>query len=162
MTDPLRISFEVGCGVDHAFATWTERIGAWWPADHTLSGGPVLIVLEGRVGGRIYERTAQGKEHNWGVVTVWQPPAALAYRWHLGVDPDSATMVAVTFSALDHDRTMVQIEQTGWERLGEAASEQRRRNRSGWEALKPPFCAAAEAGERSATWPMGPSTTAGR
>jgi hypothetical protein len=50
VTDTLRVSFEVGCGMDHAFATWTERIGTWWPADHTLSGRPVLIVLEGRVG----------------------------------------------------------------------------------------------------------------
>jgi Activator of Hsp90 ATPase homolog 1-like protein len=144
MTDMLRVSFEVGCGVDHAFATWTERIGTWWPADHTLSGGPVLIVLEGRVGGRIYERTAQGEEHDWGVVTVWRPPAELAYRWHLGVGADSATMVAVTFSALDDERTRVQIEQTGWERLGAAAPEQRSRNRAGWESLKPHFCAAVE------------------
>ena len=120
-----------------------------------------MIVLEGRVGGRIFERTTQGNELDWGLVTVWRPPSLLAYRWHLGVDPDSATMVAVTFSALDHDRTMVQIEQTGWERLGEAASEQRRRNRSGWESLKPRFRGAAETGERSATWPKGPSTTPG-
>jgi hypothetical protein len=144
MTDALRVSFEVGCGVDHAFATWTERIGTWWPADHTLSGGSVLIVLEGRVGGRIYERTSQGEEHDWGVVTVWRPPASLAYRWHLGVGPESATTVEVTFSALDHDRTKVQIEQTGWERLGGAAPDQRNRNRAGWESLEPHFCAAAE------------------
>lgn len=61
MTDPFRISFEVGCDVDHAFATWTERTGTWWPADHTVSGAPTAVVLEGRVGGRIDERTAQGR-----------------------------------------------------------------------------------------------------
>jgi hypothetical protein len=151
MTDALRISFEVGCGVDHAFTTWTERIGTWWPADHTLSGEPVLVVLEGRVGGRIYERTAEGEEHDWGVVTAWRPPASLAYRWHLGFDRESATIVVVTFSALEQDRTKVQIEQTGWERLGEAAPERWTRNRAGWESLRPHFCAAAEAGERSMT-----------
>jgi hypothetical protein len=52
--------------------TWTERIGTWWPADHTISGAPVAVVLEGRIGGRIYERTAQGGEHDCGVVTVWR------------------------------------------------------------------------------------------
>jgi uncharacterized protein YndB with AHSA1/START domain len=144
MTDALRVSFEVGCGVEHAFAVWTKRIGTWWPADHTLSGGPAMILLEGRVGGRIYERTTQGKELDWGLVTVWRPPSLLAYRWHLGSDPDSATNVEVTFSTLGPKRTRVQIEQTGWELLGAAAAEQRGRNRTGWESLRPHFCAAAE------------------
>jgi hypothetical protein len=144
MTDALRVSFEVSCGVEHAFAVWTERIGTWWPADHTLSGAPAKIVLEGRVGGRIYERTTQGKELDWGLVTEWRPPSLLAYRWHLGVGPDSATNVEVTFSVLGPYRTRVQIEQTGWERLGAAAAEQRGRNRTGWESLGPHFRAAAE------------------
>jgi hypothetical protein len=143
MTDTLRVSFEVGCGVEHAFTVWTERIGTWWPVDHTLSGGPAMIVLEGRVGGRIFERTTQGNELDWGLVTVWRPPSLLAYRWHLGGRPDSATTVEVTFSVLAVDRTRVQIEQTGWERLGAAAADQRGRNRVGWESLAPHFRAAA-------------------
>ena len=123
MTDLLRISFEVGCAVDHAFAIWTEKIGTWWPADHTVSGAPAAVVLEGRVGGRIYERTPQGEEHDWGVVTVWRPPALLAYSWHLGGGQESSTEVAITFSPLDKDRTNVEIEQSGWERLGADAPE---------------------------------------
>ena len=68
MTSPLRISFEVACPAEHAFSTWTSRIGAWWPSDHTVSGDPGLAVfLEGGVGGRIYERTANGVEYDWGV-----------------------------------------------------------------------------------------------
>ena len=135
MTDSLRISFEVACAADHAFATWTERIGTWWPADHTVSGAPIAVVLEGWVGGRIYERTRHGDEHDWGVITAWQPPDLLAYRWHLGVGPESATEVAVLFSPLDANRTRVEIEQSGWERLGPAASQLRSRNRAGWESL---------------------------
>lgn len=35
-----------------------------------MTGGPDLeIVMQGRVGGRIYERTAEGVEHDWGEVT---------------------------------------------------------------------------------------------
>ena len=150
MTDTLTVSFEVGCDVGHAFATWTQRIGIWWPADHTLTGGPAAVVLEGRVGGRIFERTAEGKEHDWGVVTMWRPPRALAYQWHLGVGPESATTVSVTFSAVGQDRTMVQIEQTGWERLGAVGPDLRNRNHMGWEALGPHFRAAAENFEKGA------------
>jgi uncharacterized protein YndB with AHSA1/START domain len=137
MIDPLQISFEVSCTVDDAFAAWTERIGTWWPADHTVSGSPAEVIFEGRVGGRIYERTRQGVEHDWGVVTQWSPPRKLAYRWHLGSGPDSSTDVAVRFSTLDEETTKVEIEQTGWERLGSAAAELRNRNQAGWDSLIP-------------------------
>jgi hypothetical protein len=135
MSDPLRIDFEVVCSVDHAFVTWTGAIGTWWPADHTVSGSPAAVVLEGRVGGRIYERTALGDEHDWGVVTVWRPPEQLSYRWHLGAGPEAATDVDIRFTRLDVDKTRVVIEQSGWERLGAAGSDLRSRNQIGWESL---------------------------
>jgi hypothetical protein len=37
MIEPIRLAFEVACGVEHAFATWTERTSTWWPASHTVS-----------------------------------------------------------------------------------------------------------------------------
>ena len=97
MTDPLRISFDVACPAEHAFRTWTSGIGTWWPPDHTVSGGPEAIVLTGEVGGRIYERATDGTEHEWGEVTVWQPPTRLAYLWYLGRDPADATEVEIRF-----------------------------------------------------------------
>lgn len=74
MTTPLRMSFDVACSADHAFTVWTSGIGTWWPPDHTMTGRAEAVVLQGGVGGRIYERTADGTEHEWGEVTVWQPP----------------------------------------------------------------------------------------
>jgi hypothetical protein len=47
VTSPLRITFDVACSAEHAFAMWTSRIGTWWPADHTVTGDRDLaIVLE--------------------------------------------------------------------------------------------------------------------
>jgi hypothetical protein len=146
MSDALHFSFDVGCAVDHAFATWTERIGMWWPRDHTVSGSPASIVLEGRIGGRIYERTEQGDEHEWGEVTEWRPPDLVAFRWHIGVGDEFATDVAVTFAPVGVDATRVEIEQSGWERLGPAAAELRQRNHTGWSTLEPHFRAAVEQG----------------
>jgi len=146
VTEALRLSFEVACEADHAFATWTERIGAWWPADHTVSGSPATVVLEGREGGRIYERTQLGREHDWGIVTVWRPPDLVAYRWHLGGDAQAATDVSVRFVRLDAEMTRVEIQHSGWERLGPAAPDLRRRNIAGWESLVPHFRAAVEQG----------------
>lgn len=148
MTSPLRISFEVACPAEHAFSTWTSRIGAWWPSDHTVSGSPDLVVLEGGVGGRIYERTAEGVEYDWGVVTVWDPPTTLGYSWHLGRDQADATEVAVRFVTTDAALTRVEIEHRGWERLGDTAGAWRDRNRIGWETLLPYFSAAVEKGDR--------------
>jgi hypothetical protein len=31
MTAPLRMSFNVDCSAEHAFAVWTSGIGTWWP-----------------------------------------------------------------------------------------------------------------------------------
>jgi len=65
MTDPLRMSFDVACSADQAFTVWTTGIGTWWPHDHTVTGRDDLtVVLQCQVGGRIYERTPEGVEHD--------------------------------------------------------------------------------------------------
>lgn len=140
MTDPLSLSFDVACSAEHAFSTWTERIGSWWPADHTVSQQRGLdVVMEPRIGGRIYERTRTGEEHEWGEVTAWEPPARLGYLWHLRRDRNQATEVEIRFVALAAAATRVEIEHRGWERLGDDAKDWRDRNRGGWQTLLPYF-----------------------
>jgi hypothetical protein len=147
MTAPLRLSLEVACSTEHAFSVWTTAIGTWWPADHTVSGRPQTVVLQSGVGGRIFERTADGVEHEWGEVTVWDPPSALAYLWHIGRDRTAATEVWVQF--LDQgDSTRIEIEHRGWERLGADAQVWRERNQIGWDTLLPHFQSAAMRGQR--------------
>ena len=137
MTEPLRISFDVACPAEHAFRVWTSGIGAWWPPDHTVSGCPADVVLTSGVGGRIYERTADGTEHEWGQVTVWQPPTRLAYLWYLGRDRADATEVEIRFQP-QGAATRIDIEHRGWERLG-AAEYWRDRNRVGWQTMLPHY-----------------------
>ena len=97
MTAPLRLSFDVDCPRQHAFAVWTSKIGTWWPRDHTVSGDPDGGRPREPQGGRIYERTPAGVRHEWGEVTVWEPPRRLAYLWHLGRERADATEVEITF-----------------------------------------------------------------
>jgi uncharacterized protein YndB with AHSA1/START domain len=145
MTEPLRMSFEVACSAEHAFTTWTSRISSWWPEDHTITGQAGLeVVLEPGVGGRIYERTPAGTEHEWGEVTAWEPPARLAYLWHLRRDRRQATDVEIRFIALAEDRTRVEIEHGGWEHLSDAAADWRDRNHKAWQTLLPHYTAATQ------------------
>jgi Activator of Hsp90 ATPase homolog 1-like protein len=143
--EPLRISFEVACPVEHAFRVWTTRISQWWPADHTVSGDPAEIVLEGGVGGRIFERTATGTIHEWGEITTWEPPERFGYLWYLRQDRADATDVEIVFIDLARTATRVEIEHRGWERLGAKGSELRRRNNAGWRGVTPHLIAACEA-----------------
>jgi uncharacterized protein YndB with AHSA1/START domain len=146
MIEPLRLSFDVDAPVDHAFAVWTERIGRWWPADHTFSGQADLEVqLEGRVGGRIFERTVDGHEWDWGRILAWDPPNGFVYSWHLKRTPEEATEVEIRFVPIDGDATRVEIEHRGWERLGAEGQTWRDRNRGGWETLLPHYVGAVQA-----------------
>ena len=140
MIEPLRLSFEVGCPVAHAFDVWTSKISRWWPADHTVSAeNGLLVVLEGRPGGRIFERTSSGTEFEWGEVTVWEPPSRLAYLWHLRRDRADATEVEITFLDQGNSTTRVEIEHRGWERLGAPGRGCRDANQAGWNTLLPHY-----------------------
>jgi hypothetical protein len=149
MTDPLTLGFEVDCPPGRAFELWTTRISTWWPPDHTVTGRKDLtVVLEPYVGGRIFERTPDGERHDWGEVTVWEPPDRLGYLWHLRGDRVDATEVSVRFVPLGDDGTLVQIEHSGWDRLGGQAEEWRGRNEFGWRTLLPHYLTAASAIKR--------------
>jgi hypothetical protein len=140
MIEPLVLSFDIDCDPAHAFAVWTERFGQWWPRGHSVSGDPdVDIVLEPRVGGRIFERTSDGAEVDWGEVTRWEPPTRFAYLWHIRKDRSDATDVELTFADAGDGTTRLEIVHTGWERLGAGAAAWRAANRGGWASLLPHF-----------------------
>jgi uncharacterized protein YndB with AHSA1/START domain len=138
VTEPLQLRFRVACPPAHAFGVWTARTSLWWPADHSVSGEDGLdVVIEPRVGGRIFERTPAGREEDWGEVLVWEPPHRLAYLWHINADRSDATEVEIVFAPDGDQATEVRIEHRGWERLGSRGDAWRDRNRRGWETLLP-------------------------
>ncbi len=140
------MSFRVACSPEHAFQTWTARTSLWWPADHTMSGEDDLdVVIEPRVGGRIFERSTSGREEDWGEVLAWEPPRRFVYLWHLRADRADATEVEIVFAS-DGAETEVRIDHRGWERLGARGDDWRDRNRLGWETLLPWYVDMCEGG----------------
>ena len=144
MIEPLRISFQVACSADHAFTTWTGRATAWWPPEHTVSHEPgAEIVFEPRRGGRIFERTAQGAEIEWGEIVEWDPPRRLRYLWRIATDPQNATDVEIVFRELSDSTTSIEIEHGGWDRLGAIGQTWREANQAGWDGVLPSYIAAS-------------------
>lgn len=148
---PLVVEFNVAASCEHAFDMWSNRASLWWPRSHTVTRADDLeIVFETHPGGRIYERAADGTEHDWGEVTVWEPPHRVAYVWHLFFDPAEATEVDVTFHTVDGG-TEVRIEQRGFERLGEAGVLRRSNTDRAWNTITALFIEACERTERDRT-----------
>ncbi len=142
MIEPLRLAFEVACPASHAFETWTERTSMWWPPAHTVTHDPkAIVVFEPHVNGRIFERSSSGREVDWGRITSWDPPRRLVYQWHIATDPESATEVEIAFVDLG-DRTRVEIEHRGWERLGDRGRGWREMNQAGWDGVLGPYAEA--------------------
>ncbi len=131
--DPLVVEVVVATSPRHAFDIWTTQLGTWWPASHTITGSRE-IVMEPFAGGRIFERSADGVEHEWGEVVAWEPPLRLRCLWQLFFDRSEATNLEVTFHETASG-TRVVIRQEGWERLGDAGAERRSRTHVAWSTI---------------------------
>ncbi|MGZ4695356.1 MAG: SRPBCC domain-containing protein [Acidimicrobiales bacterium] len=144
MIEPLRLSYEIDCPAEHAFDIWTNHLSSWWPRGHSASGDrDTLVLLEPRLGGRIFERTSNGREIDWGEITRWSPPTRLGYLWHIGRERADATDVDLTFVDLGDGRTRLDIVHTGWDRLGAEGVAWRDANTDGWDSLIPHYLEAA-------------------
>jgi len=131
-SNDLRVAVTVKAPIDRAFQVFTERMDTWWPRAHGLGKTPrVDVLVEPRVGGRWYERTADGTEHDWGRVLVWEAPHHVVFSWQIGVgfvpqlDPERASRVDVRFVADDPGTTTVTLVHSNFERHGD-----------GWESLR--------------------------
>lgn len=136
----VRKSVQVRASVERAFSVFVEQMETWWPATHHLAKEPFeLIVVEPRVGGRWYERSASGTEGEWGTVLGWDPPRSVRFSWHVGPghdqpdwvcdpDPAKASEVEIRFSEESAGVTLVELEHSKLDRHG-----------AGWEKLRAVF-----------------------
>jgi uncharacterized protein YndB with AHSA1/START domain len=132
----IRKSIHVKRPVEQTFRLFTEEIGRWWPLKEGCSfGGPraAAIFLEGRQGGRFFERFTDGEELDVGVVTTYAPPSRIVFSW-TPKEWDAPTEVEVRFSP-ERDGTRVELEHRGWERAGARARDLRDRYEGGWNRV---------------------------
>ena len=145
--EPVQVAIEVRRGIEEAFRVFTDEIAAWWPvAGHSVEPDQVeAVVLEGRLGGRLYERWHDGGEADWGRVVTWEPPRRLVLSWQPNPERPAATEVEVRFVAVEPDHTRVELEHRGWERLGDLGPEARASYDSGWPGVLDSYAGTAMA-----------------
>jgi uncharacterized protein YndB with AHSA1/START domain len=127
----VRKSVRVKVPIERAFSVFVEQMETWWPATHHIGHIPFeAIFVEPRVGGRWYERNAEGNQCDWGTVLAWDPPHRVTFSWHVGpghdqpeskADPDlaKASEVEIRFMADGPEATLVELEHSKLERHGE-------------------------------------------
>jgi uncharacterized protein YndB with AHSA1/START domain len=142
--DPVAKILELAVTPDHAFDLFVNRMGQWWPlTTHSVSTDEAQDVrIDGRVGGRIIEVTRDGVEHEWGVITAYDPGERIQFTWHPGTPEDASTQVDVRFDAID-SATRVTLVHTGWEARGDDAQGIRDNYESGWDDVLAPFATIA-------------------
>lgn len=113
----IRKAIRVERSPEVVFRVFTEEIGKWWPLKEGFSfGGEKAkdIFIEGRVGGRFFERFTDGTEFEVGRITAFRPPHVVAFTWK-APDWEAETQVEVKFAA-DGTGTRVEVEHRGWKR----------------------------------------------
>jgi uncharacterized protein YndB with AHSA1/START domain len=135
---PIRREVIADASPDRAFELFISKIGAWWPLARFGVFGDGTVAFEGD---EIVERSGD-RVSVWAEVLERSAPTLLRVNWHPGGDPDRGTDLRITFTA-DGDRTLVAIEQSGWERMAEPAAAAEEYG-NGWPAVLAGFAKLVE------------------
>jgi uncharacterized protein YndB with AHSA1/START domain len=120
----IRRSITVPVPPATAFRIFTEHPDEWLPPGHTFLRDPVRIAIETSVGGRFYERAADGTEITRGTVLAWVPPERLVLTWRIGADwrpvddDERASRIEVAFVPAGPDETEVVVTNSQLHRHG--------------------------------------------
>lgn len=140
LTNVITKSIIIRRDIEAAFRVWTSQINVWWPKGHSISSNPkTQVFIEGKVGGRFYERTPDGREYIWGKVTVWDPPHRLVYHWYLGSSIERPTEVDIQFTAQAEAITRVDVKHHGPELAGDLWWERCSSYEAAWDHLLPSY-----------------------
>jgi uncharacterized protein YndB with AHSA1/START domain len=134
--EAVRKTVTVDCVVEEAFRIFTADAKTWWPVEaHSIHGSDVReIVFEGHEGGEVYEVSAGGEKGHWATVLSWEPPNRLVLAWNILERDPVATELEVHFLP-EGERTRVELEHRGWERVAEDPSSKRNEYDAGWKKV---------------------------
>ena len=133
---PISCSVETRSPLPRAFELFTTNMTGWWGSRTPAPQPAVAVVIEPYVGGRWFERAADGEETVCGGVLVWEPPHRLVLGWQLDsrfvYDPDLLTEVEITFTPIPAGGTRVALEHRNLDRFGADAVATAGKIGTGW------------------------------
>ncbi len=140
MIAPLVKTIEVPCSREEAFTIFVEDMATWWPmaqfsASAKLGREASDLVVDPRPGGTIVEIGKDGSRYPWGTFKRYEPHAYLSLDFHIGLPAETACLVEVRFTALDAERTRVDLTQSEWERFGRYMSNMLNGYPKGWVVI---------------------------
>lgn len=147
----VHTSVVVNAPAERAFKLFTEQFDRIKPREHNMLGVDIAeSVFEPRVGGRVFDRGADGSECQWGRVLAYEPPARIVFSWDISpmwqieTDPDKASEVEVRFVADGPHGTRVELEHRHLDRHGDGWEGTREgvRGDQGWPLYLQRFAAA--------------------
>jgi len=120
-----------------AFDLFVGQMGRRWPTARTPGKNPAVdVIVEPRVGGRWFERDADGVETLWGEVLAYDPPQRLILGWRLNArfvyDPGLLIEVEISFAPAENGGTTVRLEHRNLERFGADAERLHGLINQGW------------------------------
>jgi len=139
-----------------ALDLFVRRLHEWWPlaARSVFLENAASCHVEAHLGGRLYERSHDGREEIWGRFTAFEDGMRVVFAWHPGISETSATEVEINFVSIGSS-TRIVVEHRHWERLGARASFVRAIMDGGWPGVLARFEACAR-GERDLPAVEGP------
>lgn len=134
-----------------AFTVFTTQMASWWPLEtHHIATTPAeTAVMEPQVGGRWYERAADGTTCEWGRVLEWEPPQRVVLSWEISSqwvrDETITSEVEVQFHEETPNRTRVELVHRKLDAFGEEAEMMSAifDSEGGWTGLLSLYAAAA-------------------
>lgn len=137
MQPSLVKTIEVPCNQEEAFTVFVEKMGSWWPlarfsASLKFGGEADCLLVEPRVGGKIVEVGADGARHLWGTIKRYEPYEYISMDFHIGLSPETASLVEVRFTPIASGGTRVVLTQSEWERFGRYAENMLNGYPKGW------------------------------
>ena len=122
--DQVTVTVRVDVEPAVAFEVFTREIDRWWRrgvAYRVAGRRPGTLVLEGKVGGRLFEQydgPDGPRTHQTGTITVWEPPRRLAFEWRAAnFQAGEVTFVDVTFTPTESGATRLVLVHRGFASL---------------------------------------------
>jgi uncharacterized protein YndB with AHSA1/START domain len=131
--ESVRIELEVtiAAPAEQVFEALTRSVSAWWGPPY-LHEDATDIVLEPKVGGRLYEVWGEDEGILWAIVTRLRRPKELRLVGSMGMLEPTHGVVTFQITPRDEATTIVELTHEAFGRVGEQA---RASYSAGWKDL---------------------------